>query len=145
MTRSLICLGAVLVLAVALTACSTSRPAPARTDTILAIDFMQTLPGEQADYLEFVRLNWMEARKAAMEMGTVVRYEVFTREPTDGEWDVLLITEYASPQAYADREATVAQLFERPELAMKRVNGKGPRDMAAFMTDDEVSVTRLKP
>ena len=86
----------------------------------------------------------MQARAAAVEVGAVVRYEVLTREPSDDAWDVMLITEYASPQAYADREATFAQLFERPELAMKRVNGKGPRDMAVFMSD-KVSVTRFAP
>lgn len=118
---------------------------PARTDTVLATDFMRTLPGQQADYLEFVRLNWMKARRAAMEEGAVVRFEVLTREPVEGEWDVVLITEYASPQTYADREAIFARLFERPELAMKRVNGKGPRDMAAFTTESEVAVTRFAP
>ncbi|MEO0557117.1 MAG: hypothetical protein AAF170_02920 [Bacteroidota bacterium] len=135
------------LLLVGLSACASSSPASssARPDTVLATDFMRTLPGQQADYLEFVRLNWMAAREAAMEEGAVVRYEVLTREPVEGEWDVILITEYASPQAYADREAIFQRLFERPELAMKRVNGKGPRDMAAFTTESEVSVTRFAP
>lgn len=135
------------MLLLTLSACASHRviSSPTQPDTVLAIDFMRTLPDQQADYLEFVRLNWMAARKAAVEEGAVVRYEVLTREPVEGEWDVLLITEYASPQAYADREAIFQRLFERPELAMKRVNGKGPRDMAAFTTESEVAVTRFAP
>jgi len=138
-------LGAVLLLGISACAPARSVQAPARTDTVLAIDFMRTLPGEQADYLEFVRLNWMEARKAAIEEGAVVRYEVLAREPAADEWDVMLVTEYASRQTYADREAIFQRLFERPELATKLVNGKGPRDMATFTTESEVSVIRFAP
>ena len=106
---------------------------PAVGQTVLAIDFVRTLPGEQADYLRFIELNWAEARAAAQEEGAVVSYEVIAREPQGEDWDVMLVTEYVSDEAFAQREAIFAALFERPELAMKPVDGKGPRDMAEFV------------
>lgn len=58
---------------------------------------------------------------------------MLAREPDGEGWDVMLITEYASEEAFAQREEIFAKLFERPELAMKPVDGKGPRDMAEFV------------
>jgi hypothetical protein len=106
---------------------------PAAGQTVHAIDFVRTFPGEQADYLRFIELNWAAARAAAQEEGAVVGYEVLAREPQGEDWDVMLVTEYASEEAYAQREDIFAKLFERPELAMKPIDGKGPRDMAEFV------------
>lgn len=58
------------------------------------------------------------------------------RPPSADSWDVVLITEYASEEAYHNREAIFAELFKRPELAMKPIDGKGPRDMARFVEGD---------
>ena len=130
---------ALIVIPVLLAGCRTVAPTTVGTDTVIAIDFIRTLPGEQVDYLRFTDLNWRAARAVAAEEGHVVRYEVLVREPQPGEdWDVMLVTEYASAQAYADREAIFADLFARPELAYKPVNGKGPRDMAVFVGDSAV-------
>lgn len=107
-----------------------------KEETVLAIDFLQTHPGEQADYLQFITLNWAVARAAAQKEGLVVDYQVISREPNAGRWDVMLLTEYANEAAYAQREEAFAKLFERPELAMKRIDGKGPRDMADFVDGD---------
>lgn len=38
---------------------------PIAAQTVHAIDFVRTLPGEQADYLRFIELNWAAARAAA--------------------------------------------------------------------------------
>ncbi|MEM6328029.1 MAG: hypothetical protein AAF791_13015 [Bacteroidota bacterium] len=94
---------------------------------------MRTLPGEQADYLRFIETNWAVARAEVARQGDVVGYEVLAREPDGEHWDVMLITEYASRDAYERREATFGALFERPAFQMKPVNGKGPRDMAEFV------------
>lgn len=125
------------LLGLLLAGCATTSTTPtASTDTVLAVDVLQTLPGEQANYLQFIELNWKAARAAAMEEGAVVDYEVLVREPSPQGWDVVLITEYASEEAYNNREEIFAKLFERPELAMKRIDGKGPRDMARFVEGD---------
>lgn len=121
-----------LILLVVSLLCTAAQPAAGQT--VHAIDFVRTFPGEQADYLRFNELNWAAARAAAQEEGAVVGYEVLAREPKGEEWDVMLVTEYASEEAYAQREAIFAELFERPELAMKPIDGKGPRDMAEFVT-----------
>lgn len=106
---------------------------PAAGQTVHAIDFVRTFPGEQADYLRFIELNWAAARAVAQEEGAVVGYEVLAREPQGEDWDVMLVTEYASEEAYAQREEIFADLFERPELAIKPIDGKGPRDMSEFV------------
>lgn len=131
----------VLLAVLSLAACASPSPTAAPTDTVFAVDFMRTLPGEQADYLRSLRLNWMRARDAAADEGFVIRSEVLVREPRADDWDVMLITEYASREAYDDRETLFARLFDRPEFALQRVDGKGPRDMATFV-DSEVTVTR---
>lgn len=106
-------------------------PAGAGNDRpVLAVDFVRTFPGEQADYLRFIELNWAAARRAAQEEGFVVGYEVIARAPADGDWDVMLVTEYAGAEAYTQREEHFTELFEWPELAMKPIDGKRPRDMA---------------
>lgn len=106
---------------------------PVAAQTVFALDFVRTFPGEQADYLRFIERNWAPARAAAQEEGAVIGYEVIAREPQGEEWDVMLVTEYASADAFAQREAIFTELFERPELAMKPIDGKGPRDMAEFV------------
>lgn len=111
-------------------ACASAPPA---TAPLLAIDLMRTLPGEQADYLRFFERNWAAARAEVQRQGDVVAYEVIAREPDGVEWDVMLVTEYASREAFDRREATFGALFERPEFTMKPVDGKGPRDMAEFV------------
>ncbi|MEL6614247.1 MAG: hypothetical protein AAFQ43_00840 [Bacteroidota bacterium] len=115
-----------------LSACA-PRPVDPSAEVVLAINLVRTFPGEQADYLRFIETNWAPARAEVQRRGDVVAYDVLARVPSDSEWDVMLITEYASPEAYARREATFGALFRQPAFQMKRVNGKGPRDMAEIL------------
>ena len=118
-------------------AAETASTQAASTTAVLAVDFVRTHDGEQADYLRFLELNWKKARAAAREEGFVVGFEVLVRPPAisdaDPAWDVMLITEYRDAEAFDRREELFAALFERPELALVEIDGKGPRDMADLL------------
>ena len=107
---------------------------PASAAPVVAIDLMQTLPGEQADYLQFVNLNWAPARAIAVERGAVRDYEILSRTVDGESWDVMLRTTYVDEDAYARREEIFAEIFEARDPATL-IDGKGPRDMARFLDD----------
>ena len=117
--------------------CRSVAPIPT-TDTVTSIDFVRTLPGEQNNYLRFIEMNWQTARAVAQAEGAVAGYDVLVREPEGETWDVMLITEYASEQAYHDREAIFARIFEGPDWTLQLVDGKSSRDMATFVGESAV-------
>ncbi|MEM1055503.1 MAG: hypothetical protein AAGI52_08240 [Bacteroidota bacterium] len=116
-----------------LAGCASAPPETAVPDTVVSVDLVRTFPGEQANYLRFIEMNWAPARAEVRRLGDVVAYEVLVREPTGDDWDVMLVTEYASREAFERREAVFGALFQQPEFAMKPVNGKSPRDMAEII------------
>ena len=107
---------------------------PGDDESVVAVDLMRTRPGEQADYLRFVELNWASARETAAARGAVRDFEVLARAPDGESWDVMLRTTYVDRAAYEDREAIFAAIFEARGPATL-VDGKGPRDMAEFLDD----------
>jgi hypothetical protein len=107
--------------------------ARAADDPVVAVDLMRTHPGEQADYLRFVEMNWVVARETAIERGLVSGYEVLARAPSGADWDVMLRTTYPDRAAYEAREATFAAIFTGPDFTTRLVDGKGPREMADFL------------
>ena len=141
-SRIILCLISILIFGI--TACSprsevSTHQQVSPKNTVLAIDFMRTLPGEQADYLKFVEQNWMAAREEAKKQGYVAGYEVIVRSPETEDWDVMLITEYVDAETHQRREAIFEAMFERPEFHTKPVSGKSSRDMAEFVGDEIVA------
>ena len=116
---------------------STSAPPVDASPSVWSFGYAKTHPGEQANYLTFLRFNWAEARRRAAREGVVRSYRVLVR-PDAGEaaWDVMMVTEYADSTAYANREAYFSTLFARPDWTTRLVDGKTGREMAALVGEE---------
>lgn len=106
--------------------------------TVTAVDYVKTKPGEFDNYVEFLKKNWVVAREKAKEKGFVVSFQ-FVTNPKDSVHDVTLMTEYKDEAAYKDREKIFQQIFKEyfpngPVL----VNGKRSKDMAEIKMSKEV-------
>lgn len=98
--------------------CTTARPdaIPSQpSNSVWAIDLIRTLPGQQAEYLRSIKANWGSARHLARERGAVLSYRALAATPAEGDWDVLLMTEYADSAAWAQREVIFQAIFASPE------------------------------
>lgn len=102
--------------------------------SIWAVDFVKTKEGQFDDYMKFNGANWVKAREEMKRQGTILSYKVLTL-PQDaaGEWNVLLMTEYADMKMFEAREksfqAAVDKIRPAGEGAIL-INGKGARQMA---------------
>lgn len=106
---------------------------PQDQGTVWVVDFVKTKNGLRDDYLKYVETNWASARAEMVKQGTAVSYQVLESPTASRDWDVLLMTEYASmTQFNAREESYVAALnVVRPNNAPPTpVNGRGMRDLA---------------
>lgn len=99
--------------------------------SVWAVDFVKTKAGHFDDYLKFIKANWATARKEARKQEYIVSYRVLIL-PSNLEWDVLLITEYANIDKYNAREENFKKVFEkiRQGKGPTLINGLGARDLA---------------
>jgi hypothetical protein len=149
MARSLVTLGSVVTLVVAIGCSSASRPAdpepePPPSASVWSIDLVRTLPGGQADYVRSIGTNWASARKLGVDRGALRSYQAFVAAPDSSRgWDVLLMTEYADSATFAQREAIFEEIFDSREFvrvepgrpsAEMRVIEIGSVAMKAFVT-----------
>ena len=88
-----------------------SQQAPANP-SVWAVDFIQTLPGQQDNYVRSIETNWAHARSIARQRGAVLSYQALV-SPQDSlrGWDVMLLTEYTDSTAFANREPTFQEIF----------------------------------
>lgn len=97
----------------------------------VTLDARRTFPGQQANYLAFIRANWQVARDEVKKQGHVLDYAVHVM-PRDslapGGWDVLLVTVYRDSTAAANAEAIFRPVLSSREVV--RIDGKGPRELA---------------
>lgn len=108
------------------------------SQTIVAVDYVKTKPGEFNNYIEFLKKNWVLAREKAKEKGHVVSFQYLTSKE-DSAWDITLMTEYKDSATYKNREKIFQQIFKEyfpngPVL----VNGKRSKDMAEIKMSKEM-------
>lgn len=106
--------------------------------TVVAVDYVKTKPGEFDNYIEFLKKNWVLAREKAKEKGFIVSYQYLTNRQ-DTAWDITLMTEYKDEATYNDREKIFQKIFKEyfpngPIL----VNGKRSKDMADIKMSKEM-------
>ncbi|MEM8598904.1 MAG: hypothetical protein AAGF99_03190 [Bacteroidota bacterium] len=110
-----------------------------RAASVWAVDLVETLPGEQARYLQFNALNWVPMREAFVVEGIARSFRVLTLPPDSARgWDVMLMTEYLDDDAFDRREDVFQEVSVRPGYELKRVDGLGPRDLARVVTSYEM-------
>lgn len=106
--------------------------------TVTAVDYVKTKPGEFNNFIEFLKKNWVVAREKAKEKGFIVSFEYITNRQ-DTAWDVTLRTEYRDEATYKDREKIFKEIAKEyfpngPVL----VNGKRSKDMAEIKMSKEL-------
>jgi hypothetical protein len=102
---------------------------------VWAIDMVKVKPGELDHYVSFIRQNWLSNREQAARRKVILSYKMVLSKPDEEGAkgpDVMLMTEYPSEQAYADRE----KIFEPILKARTRVlvDGRTGRDFVQSMT-----------
>lgn len=110
----------------------------ASSQTVTAVDYIKTKPGEFDNYIEFLKKNWVVARDKAKEKGYIVSFQYLTNRE-DTSWDVTLMTEYKDEATYKEREKIFQQIFKEyfPKGAVL-VNGKRSKDMADIKMSKEM-------
>ncbi|MEM9998268.1 MAG: hypothetical protein AAF809_11255 [Bacteroidota bacterium] len=130
-----------LALAAGLVGCTPAGlvDAAERAESVWAVDLVETLPGQQARYLQFNALNWVPMREAFVEEGIAHSFRVLTLPPDSARgWDVMLMTEYVDESAFEQREDVFQDVAARPGYELKRINGLGPRDLARVVSSYEM-------
>ena len=91
---------------------------------------MTVNPGEHDRYRRFIDANWARARRTARERGEIRSYHALFRPDTaQGNWHVILLTEYPDSAAFERRE----EIFE-PILRAQghtRIDGKSTRELTS--------------
>ncbi len=101
--------------------------ASASSSSLWALDLVRTRPGMQGEYLRSIEVNWGGARHLAREQGAVRSYLALAAAPDSARgWDVMLLTEYAGPTAFAEREETFRAIFASPRFMAGAVSGGPP-------------------
>lgn len=98
--------------------------------SVWSVDLMTVLPGEHDRYRRFIDANWARARRTARERGQILGYHALFRPDTaQGNWHVILLTEYPDSAAYERRE----EIFQ-PILRAQghtRIDGKSTRELTS--------------
>lgn len=126
-----------LAFALALGGCRSSTPVVAGTDpsagprtstgpSVWPVDLMTVLPGEHDRYRRFIDASWARAPRTARERGEILSYHALFRPDTaDGNWHVILLTEYPHSAGFERREE-----ISQPVLQAQghtRIDGKSTR------------------
>ena len=90
---------------------------PQPTNSVWAVDLVETLPGQQNNYIASIETNWANARRIAQDRGSVLSYRalVAPQDSTRG-WDVMLMTEYSDSTEWANRESIFQSIFQSDEF-----------------------------
>ena len=90
---------------------------PIPSNSVWAMDLVETLPGQQDNYIASIETNWANARRIAQERGSVRSYRAFVApQDTARGWDVLLMTEYTDSTEWGNREAIFQAIFQSKEF-----------------------------
>ena len=106
--------------------------------TVTAVDYVKTKPGEFDNFIGFLKQNWVVAREKAKEKGAIVSFQ-YTSNREDTAWDIILITEYKDEETYKSRKKIFQQIFKEyfPNGPIM-VNGKRSKDMADIKMSKEI-------
>lgn len=96
-----------------------------------AVDFVKTKDGHFDNYLQYIAANWSVARKEAKARNYIVASRMLVL-PSNPDWDVLLMTEYADMQQFEMREENFKNVFKeiRRDQGPLLINGLGSKDLA---------------
>jgi len=80
-------------------------------EAVWALDFVKVKPGMFEQTMNYFDYGWIAAREAAKKQGAIVAYRRIAEDPQpNGEWDIILMTEYKNQAAYDEREKAFAPI-----------------------------------
>lgn len=89
-------------------------------------DFVKVLNGNQSEALYYYQNNWQKLREEAVKQSYIKGFSVL-QTGNKAEYDLALVTVYASEKQFSQREANFQKLIDaRGELAL--LNDKKPAD-----------------
>ena len=109
-----------------------------QTKSIFTVDFAKAKTGEYENYLEFLKLNWVEARNIALKKKQIKSFQLLILPKDEAsDWHFVLITEYKIGKQYSEMEKNFAEIFKKN--GVKLINGKSSRDMADIVISKELT------
>ena len=96
--------------------------APSKAEQpVWALEFIKVKPGMFVATMGYLDDNWIRLRAEAKRQGAVLNYnrvadnrrERFSTEPSNNDWDILLMTEYKNQAAYDGREKLFDSILKR--------------------------------
>ena len=86
---------------------------------VVTVDFVKVLNGNTEEAVYYYENNWKQHRIEAAKRGLISSYKLLFKTSTDGQTDILLVTEYGSQAQYENREKNFAAI-------MRDARGDGP-------------------
>ena len=86
---------------------------------VVTVDFVKVLNGNTEEAVYYYENNWKQHRIEAAKRGLISSYKLLFKTSTDGQTDILLVTEYGSQAQYENREENFAAV-------MRDTRGNGP-------------------
>lgn len=110
MTNKLYHFAATLILGFLFSA--TAAVAQQAAGTLWWVDFVRTKDGQYENYLKTVEKNWAVARREMQQQEHIISYKVLAVPPDSlKEWNVMLMTEYASQKDIDEQEKYFQTIF----------------------------------
>ncbi|MBC7796006.1 MAG: hypothetical protein H7Z37_03930 [Pyrinomonadaceae bacterium] len=98
--------------------------------SIVIVEFIKTKPGMYADAMKYYQAGWLKARVEAKKRKYIASYKLWTLgENAEGEWNIMLITEFADKQSFDAVEPNFKKVFAKVAPNDVTINGKTGDDL----------------
>lgn len=109
--KKLLFTGLLVLAFFAMEAGSTQQPAESG-EAVWSVDFVKVKPERFQQTMNYLDSGWMQARELAKQQGAIIAYRRIAEEAqSNGEWDIILMTEYKNQAAYDEREKSFAPII----------------------------------
>jgi hypothetical protein len=134
------CFAAILTLSIA--ASSLAQTANrASQKSIWLVDFVKAKEGRYEDYLESLRQNWVPPRIEAERQNFTKSHKLLILpQNSNNRYDYILMTEFATQQAFDEREANFNKVFDKIGRAVL-IKGLRPRELADIVESKNLAET----
>ena len=104
---------------------STQSPSEAR---VFELTLLKSIDRDPSDLARFIRLNWFEMDRIAVEQGVMSDYRMLTSSEADEPWNVVVIVGYFDAAGYAaisTRFEAIRRKHQTVAVAGKTLSGLG--------------------
>ena len=81
-------------------------------EAVWSLDFVKVKPGMFEQTMTYLDQGWIPTHEMAKERGVIAGFRrIAEQQQTNGEWDIILMTEYKNQAAYDEREKSFAPII----------------------------------